>query len=102
MSPQEKIIDRQVGRNAELFARKIAVIPTKDERYGYLRILSAIIEQAHPEWMQAPKKPDQIAHLVHRMSSGDIDQEEVREIVRLRDEERGLTPKKKDPAQGKA
>lgn len=94
MNTQEKVIDRQVGRNAELFARKIAVIPTKEERYGYIRILAAIIEQAHPEWGQAPKKPDQIAHLVHRMSGDVIDQDEIREIVRLRDEERGITPKK--------
>jgi hypothetical protein len=93
MNQLEKISDRQVGRNAELFARKIGAIPTKEERYGYIRILVAIIEQAHPEWNQAAHKANQIAHLIHRMSHGDVDQDEVKEIVKLRDEERGVTLK---------
>lgn len=88
------MIDRQVGRNAELFAHKIGAIPTKAERYGYIRILVAIIEQAHNEWNQTSHKPDQVAHLVHRLSKGEVDQDEVKEIVRLRDEERGYSPKK--------
>jgi len=94
MNHQEKMIDRQVGRNAELFAHKIGSMPTKAERYGYIRILVAIIEQAHSEWNQTPQKPDQVAHLVHRLSHGQVDKEEVKEIVRLRDEERGYVPKK--------
>ena len=88
------MIDRQVGRNAELFALKIGAIPTKAERYGYIRILVAIIEQAHSEWNQTPQKPEQIGHLIHRMSKGQVDREEVKEIVELRDEERGYAPKK--------
>lgn len=93
MTQLEKITDRQVGRNADLFARKIGDMPTKEERYGYIRILIAIIEQAHPEWNQAAHKGNQIAHLMHRMSHGDIEPDEVKEIVKLRDEERGVSLK---------
>lgn len=85
----EKIKDRQVGRNAQLFARAIADLETPEERYPYLRILVSIIEQAHPEWNQAPKKDRQIAHLVGTLSDGALDQDEVAEVVRVRDGERG-------------
>ena len=85
----EKIRDRQVGRNAQLFARAIADLETAEERYPYLRILVSIIEQAHPEWNQAPQKDRQIAHLVDNLSDGTLDQDEVAEVVRVRDEERG-------------
>lgn len=82
------MIDRQVGRNAELFARSIAKLETPEERYPYLRILVSIIEQAHPEWSQAPKKDKQIANLVKQMADG-LDEQEVADVVRVRDEERG-------------
>jgi hypothetical protein len=85
----EKIKDRQVGRNAQLFAHAIADLETPEERYPYLRILVSIIEQAHPEWNQAPKKDRQIAHLVDTLSDGALDQDEVAEVVRVRDGERG-------------
>ena len=85
-----KIVDRQVGRNAELFARAIAGLETPEERYPYLRILISIIEQAHPEWNQAPQKDHQIAHLVGMMSQFDIEKDEVAAVVRVRDEERGF------------
>jgi len=84
-----KIIDRQVGRNAELFAKAIAKLDSAEERYPYLRILISIIEQAHPEWNQAPQKDRQIAHLVDHLSEGKIDKEEAADVVRVRDEERG-------------
>ena len=85
-----KIVDRQVGRNAELFAHAIADLETPEARYPYLRILISIIEQAHPEWNQAPQKDRQIAHMVGMMSQMNIDQDEVAEVVRIRDEERGF------------
>ena len=83
-----KMIDRQVGRNAELFADAIAGMDKPEERYPYLRILVSIIEQAHPEWNQAPKKDRQIAHLVALMSEK-LSSDEVADVVRVRDEERG-------------
>ncbi len=86
---QTKIIDLQVGRNAEFFACAIARLPSPDRRYGYLRILISIIEQAHPEWNQASSKPQQITFLVSRMSNGALEEEEVAEVVRVRDDERG-------------
>ena len=84
----DKIIDRQVGRNAQLFATSIADKETAEERYPYLRILISIIEQAHPEWNQAPQKDRQIAHLINNMCDS-LDQDEVADVVRVRDEERG-------------
>lgn len=89
MRYDEPIVDRQAGRNAELFAQSIAEIDTAEERYPYLRILVSLIEQAHPEWNQAPNKDRQIAGLLRRMSRGTLDEDEVGEIVRVRDEERG-------------
>lgn len=83
-----KMIDRQVGRNGELFARAIAELETAEERYPYLRILASIVEQAHPEWNQAPNKDRQIARLILEMA-GQLDEDEVAEVVRVRDEERG-------------
>ncbi len=104
MKYDEKIVDRQVGRNADMFARAIGEMKTPEERYPYIRILISIIEQAHPEWNQAPTKDRQISVLMFHMSKGTVDQEEVAEIVRLRDEERGYTyierrPKESDQSE---
>lgn len=84
-----KMVDRQTGRNAELFAQSIAELDTPEERYPYLRILVSLVEQAHPEWNQIPSKDRQIADLILRMSKDELDPEEVAEVVRVRDEERG-------------
>ena len=89
MPPVSKIIDRQVGRNAELLAHAITKLEGPEERYPYLRILVSIIEQAHPEWNMAPQKDRQIAHLIRRMIGPVIETDEITEIVRVRDEERG-------------
>jgi len=88
MKYPNKMVDRQVGRNAELFAQAIAAMDTPEARYPYLRILISIIEQAHPEWNQAPKKDRQIAHLIQQMGRN-LPFDEVAEVVRVRDEERG-------------
>ena len=85
----EKIADRQIGRNAELFAMSIAEFETKEERYPFVRILISVVEQAHPEWNQAPRKDRQIAQSVSLMCKGKLDIDEVAEVVRVRDEERG-------------
>ncbi len=84
-----KIVDRQIGRNAELFAKAIARYPDAESRYAFLRILVSIIEQAHPEWNRTPLKDRQIAHLVQRMAHNLLDSDEVAEVVCVRDEERG-------------
>ena len=90
MKHREKIVDRQVGRNAELFARAITELETPEQRYPYLRILISIVEQAHPEWNQAPQKDRQMAQMISKMSSDMLDVDEVAEVVRVRDEERGF------------
>lgn len=89
MKYEEKVVDRQVGRNGDLFATSIGEMETKEERYPYLRILVSIVEQAHPEWNQAPNKDQQISMLIFKMSRGSLDRDEVAEIVQLRDAERG-------------
>ena len=89
MHYEDKIIDRQIGRNAQLFAQSIAELDSAERRYPYLRILISVIEQAHPEWGQAPEKDTQIGSLVHDLSGGVIDADETAEVVRARDEERG-------------
>lgn len=89
MPYDDKILDRQVGRNAQLFAQAIAEIGSEEQRYPYLRILVALIEQAHTEWSQAPEKDQQVAGLIYELSGGTLDREEVAQVVRARDEERG-------------
>ncbi len=83
-----KMVDRQVGRNAELFARAINELDNAEQRYPYLRILVSIVELAHPEWNQGPHKDRQIARLVREMGTR-VEESEILEIVRVRDEERG-------------
>lgn len=90
MKESTKIVDRQVGRNAELFAQSIGEMDSVEARYPYLRILISIIEQAHPELNQAPHKDKQIATIIDSLSGHKIDQEEIADIVRVRDEERGF------------
>ena len=85
----DKILDRQVGRNAQLFAQSIADLDTAEQRYPYLRILVGLIEQAHPEWGQAPEKDRQVASLARDLSGAVLDADEIAEVVRARDEERG-------------
>lgn len=92
MEYRDKIVDKQVGRNSDLYAQSIAELNTREERYPHLRILVSIIEQAHPEWNQAPHKDRQVANLVFKMSKASIEVDEVAEIVRLRDAERGYGP----------
>ena len=89
MRHDSAIVDRQIGRNAELFAQSIAEIDTKEERYPYLRILVSLVEQAHPEWKSAPNKAQQFADLIDRLSQGALAEDEVKEVVQLRDKERG-------------
>ncbi len=86
----DKVVDRQVGRNAELFAQKIATLDSSDKRYPHVRVLISIIEQAHPEWAQAPTKDKRIAHLAHSLSHRHLAEDEVAEVVRVRDRERGF------------
>lgn len=84
-----RMVDRQIGRNAELFAQSIAEIDSKEERYPYLRILVSLIEQAHPEWQQSPQKAEQMAELARELSQDGLDEEEVKEVIEVRDRERG-------------
>ena len=92
MQYDRKILDRQVGRNAQLLAEAVGELGTPAERFPYLRILASLIENAHPEWNQAPTKPRQIAELVHHMSGKTVSVEEAADVVRVRDEERGVAP----------
>ncbi len=90
MPYDRKILDRQVGRNAQLFAEAISDLGTPADRFPYVRILVSLIENAHPEWSQAPQKADQIADVAVALSNRTLDRAEVADVVRVRDEERGL------------
>ena len=90
MQYDDVMLDRQAGRNAELFAEAIAEIDTAEERYPYLRILVSLIEQAHPEWKQIPDKAEQIAEHAVALSKDRLDVEEVAEVVTVRDKEKKL------------
>lgn len=85
-----RIIDRQVGRNAQLLAEETGALGTAEERFPYVRILVSLIEHAHPEWSQAPQKAEQVAELAVALSDRSLDRTEVADVVRVRDEERGL------------
>ncbi|WP_420456642.1 DUF4290 domain-containing protein [Rubrivirga sp.] len=86
-----RILDRQVGRNAQLFAEATGALASPAERFPYVRILVSLIEGAHPEWSQAPQKADQVAELAVALSNQTLDRAEVADVVRVRDEERGLS-----------
>ncbi|HEX7069915.1 MAG TPA: DUF4290 domain-containing protein [Rhodothermales bacterium] len=86
----QKIIDRQVGRNAQLLAETVSSLQSPEGRYPYLRILVSIVEQAHPEWGQVPRKDRHIAHLVSELSGSRLTEDEVAGVVRVRDQERGF------------
>ena len=88
--PPRRILDRQVGRNAQLFAAAAAELATPAERFPYLRILVSLIENAHPEWNQVAGKDRQVAELAVQMSDRQLDADEVAAVVRVRDEERGI------------
>ena len=90
MTPPRRILDRQVGRNAQMFAAALPTLETPAERFPYLRILVSLIENAHPEWNQVAGKDRQIAELVVQMSQRQLDADEVAAVVRVRDEERGI------------
>ena len=92
MQYDRRILDHQVGRNAQLLAEATAELDSPEERFPYLRILVSLIENAHPEWNQAPQKGRQIAELAYHMSGKTLDRDEVSDIVRVRDEERGIRP----------
>lgn len=82
---ETRIVDRQVGRNAQLFAQEIARLSDPQERHPKLRALVSLIENAHPEWNQGPDRERQIAELAHTMSGSKLDIEEVILAVRARE-----------------
>lgn len=90
MTHTRRILDRQVGRNAQKLAVAIADFETPEERFPYLRILVSLIENAHPEWNQISGKDRQIAGLIVQMSQQALEPAEVAAVVRVRDEERGI------------
>ena len=86
-----RILDRQLGRNTQLFAEAVGALETPEARFPYVRILASLVETAHPEWAQAPQKETLISDLVAALSGGTLGTAEVADVVRVRDEERGIT-----------
>ncbi|PSQ98277.1 MAG: DUF4290 domain-containing protein [Bacteroidetes bacterium QS_9_68_14] len=88
MSYDRDILDRKVGRNAQLFAQAIARLDTARARFPYLRILVCLIEKAHPEWTRPEPRPRRVARLAEKMSGGALCPEEVAAVAQARDDER--------------
>lgn len=86
MQHSSKIIDRKLGRNAQLFAQTVSEMDTAEIRYPYLRILVSLIENAHTDWRNAPDKEAQICGLIDRLTDGGLESEEIVAVVRSRDE----------------
>lgn len=82
------MVDRQLGRNAELFSKSVASLETAKERYPYLRILVSLVEQAHPEWKSTPNKNEQVTDLVVRLSDGQLDKKEVAGVLKMKAKEK--------------
>ncbi len=88
MKYNEKMFNRQMGRNAQLFARKVGEMETPEARYPYLRMLVGVVEQARPEWVEVPEKAQLYTHLINEMAEQPIAPEEIARVVRVRDRER--------------
>lgn len=88
MPYDREILDRKVGRNAQLFARAIARLDTPRARFPYLRILISLIEKAHPEWDGSSKKCRHVAQLARQMSEDALCEKEVTNVVQMREDER--------------
>lgn len=91
MTYPRRLLDRQIGRNAQLLAEAIGDLSSAEARFPYVRILVALIEAAHPEWSGSPQKGRQIAEVAVLLSDRTLEADEVAAIVRVRDEERGLS-----------
>lgn len=90
MRMNEKMLNRQLGRNAQEFAQAIGRMETPAVRYPYLRELLAVIEEARPEWAEAAHKADLFTHLIRDLSAADIAVDEIHTALRARDAERTL------------
>ena len=90
MDQSTKMIDRAIGRNAEMLAQALTSLSTEQERYPYIRVLVGLVEQARPEMAAAPTKDALIAKAILHLSKGALNQAEVAEVVRIRDAEQGI------------
>ena len=90
MDQSTKMIDRAIGRNAEMLAQALTGLTTAQERYPYIRVLVGLVEQARPEMAAAPTKDALIARAILHLSKGALNQAEVAEVVRIRDAEQGI------------
>lgn len=90
MKYNEKMFNRQIGRNTQLFAQAVSAMESEQARYPYLRILISVIEQARPEWIQVPQKEQLFTHLINEMTEQPIDAGEITRVIQVRDAERQL------------
>jgi hypothetical protein len=84
----DKLVDRQVGRNTQLYAQTIGMMDSAEERYPHLRILIGLIEQAHKEWGRGRGRMRRITNLAASLSKGKLDKKEVAEVAEILDAER--------------
>lgn len=86
----DKIVDRQVGRNTQLYAQAIGLMDSAEERYPHLRILIGLIEQGHGDWSRGKGRLRRITNLADQLSKGALDKKEVAEVAEMLDAERSL------------
>lgn len=86
----DKVVDRQVGRNAQLYAQSIGLMDTAEERYPHLRILIGLIEQGHGDWGRGKGRLRRIVTLAGQLSKGAIDKDEIAEVAEMLDAERSV------------
>ena len=67
------MVDRQVGRNAELFAQSVAWLDARESRYPYPRLLLSPTDQTPAEWRQRPHALPRIAALAPQPSAPQLD-----------------------------
>jgi hypothetical protein len=76
--------NRQLGRNAEHYARALAALETPEARYPHLRTLVGVIEQSRPEWITVGRKDQLFAELIGELGA-DVPAEEVARAIAARD-----------------
>ena len=90
MRYNETMFNRQLGRNAQLFAREIGRMDTPEARHPYLRELLAVIEEARPEWAEAEHKASLYTHLLRELCGAVVGDDEIEAAVRAREAEAAL------------
>jgi hypothetical protein len=90
MKLNEFTLNRQIGRNAHLFAEAITRMETAEERHPYVRMLIDVLEQRRPDWSLVEDQRALYMHVIGQMSGNAIAEEEIDLALNVRKIERSL------------